>query len=489
MLNLPTPDDARRLREFFLEQNYTDEALRAALAGDYIPYERLVPRLLARTAEPRSLLNILARWFIVGEPVDSAAARALVPEPILRLLLGSGLVAPAGERLAPQAMLVPFHGLLLATDCVRKVEARQQPDPILSINPTTVWLYLFTLRRPFHATLDLGTGCGIQALGAAAHSERVVATDVNPRAAEFVAFNARLNGVQNLEYLAGDLFQPVASRRFDLIISNPPFFITPSSQLQFAENPLELDEFARRLVTEGAQHLEEGGFLQILCEWVEVRGESWQERLRTWFAGIGCDAWALKTYTNDPVRYTELRLPEMVPASERNEAQFRRWVDYYRSRGVEAIHDGLIMLRRRSGSNWVRTDEARTLPNEPFGDAVLGLFASEDLLRSASGDAALRAARFKLSPHARLTRHSSYADGQWQTTPLELWLKTGLVAAAPLALEPAVEQFVRQFDGRRTLDELIAHLAAEVHARPERVREECLRVTRKLLERGFLLVA
>ncbi|HEV2495350.1 MAG TPA: methyltransferase [Terriglobia bacterium] len=488
MLNLLAPDDARRLREFFLEQNYTDPALRAALAGDYIPYERLMPRLLARTADP-NLFNILVRWFIVGESVDAGAARAAVPEPILRLLLGSQLLFPAGETFAPQVMLVPFRGLLLATDCARKVEAHQQPDPLLSINPTTQWLYLFTVRRPFRSTLDLGTGCGIQGLAAAAHSEHVVATDLNPRAAEFVTFNARLNGVNNLEYLAGDLFQPVASRRFDLIVSNPPFFITPSSRLQFAENPFELDEFARRLLTDGARHLEEGGFLQIICEWVEIRGQSWQERLRAWFADTGCDAWALKIYSNDPVRYTELRQLEMVPASERGEPTFQKWVDYYSSRKVEAIHDGLIALHRRSGSNWVRTDEVLTLPNEPFGDAVLDLFVSQDLLRDATGDAALLKARFKMSPHARLSRHSQYADGQWQSTPLELWLKNGLASAAPLALEAAVENFIRQFDGHRTLDELIAQLAAQVNARPEQVRQECLRVTRKLLERGFLLIA
>ena len=41
------------------------------------------------------------------------------------------------------------------------------------------------------SALDLGTGCGIQALLAAKHSERVVATDVNERALAFAAFNAR----------------------------------------------------------------------------------------------------------------------------------------------------------------------------------------------------------------------------------------------------------------------------------------------------------
>ena len=65
------------------------------------------------------------------------------------------------------------------------------------------------MRRPGEAALDLGTGCGIQALLAAKHAERVVATDVNPRALGFAAFNAALNGIETIELRDGSGFDPV----------------------------------------------------------------------------------------------------------------------------------------------------------------------------------------------------------------------------------------------------------------------------------------
>ena len=48
-----------------------------------------------------------------------------------------------------------------------------------------------TIRRPVGTALDVGTGCGIQALLAARHAERVVATDINERALVFAAVECR----------------------------------------------------------------------------------------------------------------------------------------------------------------------------------------------------------------------------------------------------------------------------------------------------------
>ncbi len=79
-----------------------------------------------------------------------------------------------------------------------------------------------------------------------------MATDVNPRVPCFVTFNARLNGIENIELLMGDGFEPVAGRSFDLILSNPPFFITPKNDYLFCDNPLELDQLCRQLVRASA---------------------------------------------------------------------------------------------------------------------------------------------------------------------------------------------------------------------------------------------
>jgi release factor glutamine methyltransferase len=71
--------------------------------------------------------------------------------------------------------------------------------------------------------LDLCTGSGVLALEAAlAGARRVTAVDVSRRAIAAVRLNSRLNGIR-IEALRGDLFAPVRGRRFDLIVSNPPY--------------------------------------------------------------------------------------------------------------------------------------------------------------------------------------------------------------------------------------------------------------------------
>ncbi|MBI4345041.1 MAG: methyltransferase [Euryarchaeota archaeon] len=73
--------------------------------------------------------------------------------------------------------------------------------------------------------LDLGTGCGIQGIVASARAGRVLAADINPGAVRCAEENARLNGVENMTVVEGDLFDGIEGR-FDLIAFNPPYLPT-----------------------------------------------------------------------------------------------------------------------------------------------------------------------------------------------------------------------------------------------------------------------
>ena len=78
--------------------------------------------------------------------------------------------------------------------------------------------------RPGETVLEVGCGNGIVSLTAAQHTNRVVATDINPSAVEAVKRNAKLNRLEGkVEARVGLLFKPVAGERFDLIIFNPPY--------------------------------------------------------------------------------------------------------------------------------------------------------------------------------------------------------------------------------------------------------------------------
>jgi HemK-related putative methylase len=75
--------------------------------------------------------------------------------------------------------------------------------------------------------VDVGTGTGILALAAArSGAASVLAIDINPKATEAAAENASANGLASrVTAVCSDLFAGVAPHlRFDVILSNPPFF-------------------------------------------------------------------------------------------------------------------------------------------------------------------------------------------------------------------------------------------------------------------------
>ncbi len=105
--------------------------------------------------------------------------------------------------------------------------ARTDPlrrDHVLGIGGASMSLARAVIRTPVRRALDLGTGCGIQALHLDGHCAEIVATDINERALRLAGATARLNGM-SWDLRRGSLFEPVAGERFDLIVSNPPFVV------------------------------------------------------------------------------------------------------------------------------------------------------------------------------------------------------------------------------------------------------------------------
>ena len=136
------------------------------------------------------------------------------------------------------------------------------------------------MRRPARRALDLGTGCGSQALLTSRHAEHVVATDVTERALRVARLNLELNDVTNVELREGSLFGPVEGELFDLIVSNPPFVVSPDTDLIFRDAGLEGDEISRLVARGAAEHLEPGGFASMLICWGHGAGDDWSERVR-----------------------------------------------------------------------------------------------------------------------------------------------------------------------------------------------------------------
>lgn len=112
---------------------------------------------------------------------------------------------------------------------------RLLPLPGVFQPPSDAWLLTRHIAREHLGTgtqvLDLCTGSGVLAIAAAlGGAGSVTAVDISRRAAVTVRLNGWLNGVR-IEALRGNLFEPVAERRFDLIVSNPPYLPGESPEL------------------------------------------------------------------------------------------------------------------------------------------------------------------------------------------------------------------------------------------------------------------
>jgi methylase of polypeptide subunit release factors len=485
MLTPLSREDSRRLRAFFEDAGYNETSLRKHLGAAELPSRQLrnLPRLLDRTSAPTPL-NALLRWFWVGLQQARAPVADVIPADMLSLMLEAGLLSREGDSLIPQAMLLHVDGFLVASDHASAID-NKNVEMVLWPNPTSKFLSRFAVKRRSRATLDLGAGSGILSLGASRYSDVVVATDLNQRAVACTRFNARLNDIDNIEAMAGDCFAPVAGRRFDLILSNPPFFITPQGDYLFCENPMELDGLCRRLIKEGPEYLNEGGYMQMLCEWAQIKGQPWEERIAEWLQGNGCDAWVMKGLTQDPEEYAQHRISETSQDPSQDAASYAGYMQYYRHRGVEAIHDGLIVMRRRDAQNWVRIEETPQASKGNLGDMILSTFAAHDLMQRDSGDDQLLAIRPKLSPNVRLEQISEQREGQWRPESLTLRLISGF--PFHMDVQPLVAEFLVTCDGTRTAGEAIQGLAANANAPVERVQGECLTMIRKLIERGFMI--
>jgi SAM-dependent methyltransferase len=346
--------------------------------------------------------------------------------------------------------------------------------------------YHLSIQTRVGRTLDLGTGSGVLALAAASHSGTVIATDVNPRAREFCAFNAALNGLANVEFREGSAFEPVRGERFDLILANPPFFVTPSVRRTYSDNAMDLDGFCRKLIREAPEHLNENGYCQMLVEWVQLRGQPWQDRLKGWFEGLGCDAGVLVNYRKSAADYALLRLLEDrddVPTPEAQAAMVNQWQAYFEGNRVEGVCGGMIVLRKRAGRNWTRM-ETLPHPKRPFGEFLRRTFENRDVLESHAADERLLATRPALPGSARLEEVFAISPEGWKLTSVDLQLGEGLPYS--LAVQPQVAEFIALLDGRKTLAEAADKVAAAQSADPALVRRECCAIARQLADRGLI---
>jgi SAM-dependent methyltransferase len=456
--------DASRVRDALGEAGWSSAALDNLLGPGYRAHvDRGERAPLLRRTSGASALARLARALVVGEPADTG------------LLPASWLAADGRPLVRLQTIAHGGVDVTLPHDPGHAGES-VAVDQVLGAGAASLTLAAATPRRPVGRALDLGCGQGVQALLAEDHATTVVATDRNPRAVGFTRLAAALRGV-DVEGRVGDLLEPVAGEQFELVVSNPPFVVSPGRRYTYRDAGLEGDEVCRRLVQGIPSVLAPGGYAVLLVNWLHLEGEDGDARVRSWFEGTGCDGWVVQRELAEPAEYVTAWLRDTDEAAF--DAQFDEWVAALA--GVDAVAFGVVALHRRTDglAPSVTLDVVDQPVAASWGEEVVAHFARRTTLE---GD--LLAARLRLREDVRLHQVATRSADGWEVGSQVLQQEAGLRWSG--AVDGYGATLLSACDGTVPLGALISFLASSAGLPVDEAVADVLPVVRRLVEQGYL---
>ena len=402
-----------RLRTAFLTAGYTADGVLDVLGGPaHAALGRGEPEAARAASRDVGALGTLIRLFLLGDTESESSVRAALGPVPLDDAVAAGIVTKewrAGLDVRPYE-----DSWWVVADLDSELWGGAVPaDHVLGVGHASVNLARATARRPVGTLLDLGTGCGVQALHASTHARSVTATDLSPRALALAEGTFRLNEV-DVELRGGEWFAPVAGRRFDQVVCNPPFVVGPGRvDYTYRDSGLAGDDASALVVRQLPGHLTEGGVGQLLASWLHRDGEDWAERVTSWLPP-GVDAWFVQRDVADPALYvgTWLRDAGVDPRSPEGREKARAWLDWFADNDVAGVGFGYVTLRRTDAARVeVVCEDLRHAYDDPLGPETARWLDNVAWLRD--HDDALLRTRFTVPPTVLLEEVSEPREDGW----------------------------------------------------------------------------
>jgi len=458
------------------------EALRKSLRlSGYVEAltERGDEELRLRRTDVTSPVHTLLALLHAGHHMSLADASRVFDPLLLDELLEEGILSRDAEMIVSPYRVSAADGLLIFHDPYPPL----QPDYVSGVNPAARTLARLTMRMPVESALDVGTGCGYQALLLAKHAKSVVAVDILPRALWLTRLNAELNEIANISCREGNFFDPVRGERFDLIVCNPPFIVSPDTDYFFRDGGLGGDSVSETVLKSATEHLTERGFATVLVNWGLKRDQEWDQPGRAWLAGRSCDALFVRWDTAEPLAYAATWNAHLAQTNKKAYgASLERWVEYISSLGFDSIAELGVVLRRRSGENWVVGFAATEAPSGDATGQVTRIFAAQDYIEE-HGRGDLLDQHFALIEGHRLDQAMEFVNGSYEIHAAFMHPSAGLGVhgEVPANLIPVLFNLAAD-----TLREVVTSFARDMNADLDESMHKASAMVGQLFERGLL---
>jgi SAM-dependent methyltransferase len=491
--------DAERLRRVadrLRTVGFTEDSVRERLGVDDLSSLRLdaYPHYINERLRRRDRLDLAILLFLLQGVVAVEELGTLLDKEDRKHLKQAGilLAEKTTRTYRAAASLYPLRDRLFFTDHrfahMPWIKQRIPRDPVMHFAPETYWLARATIRRRARAVLDLGSGSGVQAILAAAHADRAVGIDSNPRAVNFARLNATLNDAWNAVFMEGDLFHPIGGERFDLILASPPSVPAPVYEHRWRDGGPSGADVLRRVVAALPDHLAATGMAQIVTQLGERDGESYLERTRRWLSGANMNIHALKVAE---AKIDEYAIREVRATFGDDYAAFastlKSWLDNLKAQRFTRVLTLVLTFEwNEDGSNapWTREDESKP-PRRAIGPELAHVFQAKRRARAPNATRVLDRCRASVPDDLILIERRRPTGYGFETKDFRVTWKDP-VLAPELEVKPLIRDLLERIDNRTTVPEIIARYARDMKVAVEEVDERCRRAFLAMLERGLV---
>jgi methylase of polypeptide subunit release factors len=483
------PADFDHLRDLLTLADYRTERVCERMQIPTIYNFRSISEGRTERVAVESKLDLMIRLFMDAEVIREGDLREYLADHEIDTFQRLGLVARHDEtRFRATVLLYPTESLFIASDLDHntvggRLEQLAEDVVYPAITRNTQHFLSSLPDRPCERFLELCSGTGIAALVASRYADQTWAIDVTERSTECARFNARLNGIENLTALQGDLYHPVSGQTFDRIVAHPPYI--PSDELKFIYRDAGIDgeHLTRQIITDLPQYLEPGGRLHATCMVSDRVDRPFEDRVRGMLgdAEQSFDVAVVEMGSSHP---TEHYFRQAMTGRIGFDEVEKRHEVFMELEVTQLIYCSFVIQRVEKPRSvfTMRTQRGPRSTGKDFDWLMKWGFATTDV----DGLSRLLEAKPTPSPRARLMVVHDMRDQTWTAAEFTLGTESPFVSKAVCPEWGAA--LLAQCDGRRSFREHFEALKAAGAFPADAPEEEFLELARSLIEAGFVEV-
>ncbi len=489
-LVIGTMEEFQELRTALRQLDFTEQSI-CQRVGIKSIFEFKTLREGRETAiEINDALDVLIRLLMDEEVLDGGQT-AWLPSGVLASMEGLGVItriSGAAPGVYSTVVLYPVAELYAASDrtFLPKGEISSLPaDAVYAAITANTGRFLSILPDdPCDAFLDLCAGTGIAAMVAGArYAKQAWAADLGLRSVHFAEFNRRLNGLENVASVQGDLYEAIGGLTFDRIVAHPPYVPGKQSELLFRDGGEDGEQILARIVQDLPRHLRAGGRFYCLTVATDREGEPVEQRIRRWLGPSQSEFDVMlvaSEFRPRPDKFIEAvskakgRLGDLGPTT----ALFEKLK-------VTGVFYGTVILERKTGSRPAVTARATKALNA--GGQAVEWFrkwetaAAEPGFLSSLLDSTPRVAR-------NLLLQVTHTPQNGELVPSRFELRSTYPLTAEAGVEPWVAVLVGGCDGKRSGRDLYSAFKDQDVIAATMTEDEFAGILKLLISSGFLEV-